>query len=154
MSSTKTNPKKPRIEFVFDDTPKIIPKIGAVPNSIKANVTGFACDDATGCLNGGTDCMVDGLHVAVGCEEGDADGDDVDARVMDEQTKQFFDFGRTLVEACNEGDIGKVQKLLNEGRVSVHDTTEEGESLLSLACSAGYFELAQVSVVPTTKLFV
>ena len=52
--------------------------------------------------------------------------------------------GRSLVEACNEGDIGKVRKLLNEGRVSVHDTTEEGESLLSLACSAGYFELAQV----------
>ena len=56
-------------------------------------------------------------------------------------------FTRTLVEACNEGDIGKVQKLLNEGRVSVHDTTEEGESLLSLACSAGYFELAQVNTV-------
>ena len=52
---------------------------------------------------------------------------------------------RSLVEACNEGDIGKVRKLLDEGRVSVHDTTEEGESLLSLACSAGYYELAQVS---------
>ena len=52
---------------------------------------------------------------------------------------------RSLVEACNEGDISKVRKLLDEGRVSVHDTTEEGESLLSLACSAGYFELAQVS---------
>ena len=51
---------------------------------------------------------------------------------------------RSLVEACNEGDINKVRKLLNEGRVSVHDTTEEGESLLSLACSAGYYELAQV----------
>ena len=50
----------------------------------------------------------------------------------------------SLVEACNEGDISKVRKLLDEGRVSVHDTTEEGESLLSLACSAGYFELAQV----------
>ena len=54
---------------------------------------------------------------------------------------------RSLVEACNEGDISKVRKLLDEGRVSVHDTTEEGESLLSLACSAGYFELAQVSAV-------
>ena len=50
------------------------------------------------------------------------------------------------MEACNEGDISKVRKLLDEGRVSVHDTTEEGESLLSLACSAGYFELAQVSL--------
>ena len=29
--------------------------------------------------------------------------------------------------------------------MSVHDTTEEGEPLLSLACSAGYYELAQVS---------
>ena len=52
---------------------------------------------------------------------------------------------RTLVDACNEGDFSKVRKLLDEGRVSVHDTTEEGESLLSLACSAGYYELAQVS---------
>ena len=34
--------------------------------------------------------------------------------------------------------------IVDEGRVSVHETTEEGESLLSLACSAGYYELAQV----------
>jgi hypothetical protein len=54
-------------------------------------------------------------------------------------------FSRSLLEACNERDISKVRKLLDEGRVSVHDTTEEGESLLSLACSAGYYELAQVS---------
>jgi hypothetical protein len=39
----------------------------------------------------------------------------------------------------------EVRRLLDEGRVSVHDTTEEGEPLLSLACSAGYYELAQVS---------
>ena len=57
---------------------------------------------------------------------------------------EFFAFSRTLVDACNEGDFSKVRKLLDEGRVSVHDTTEEGESLLSLACSAGYYELAQV----------
>lgn len=38
----------------------------------------------------------------------------------------------------------QVRRLLDEGRVSVHDTTEEGEPLLSLACSAGYYELAQV----------
>ena len=37
-----------------------------------------------------------------------------------------------------------MRRLLDEGRVSVHETTEEGESLLSLACSAGYYELAQV----------
>ena len=56
-------------------------------------------------------------------------------------------FFRTLVDACNEGDFSKVRKLLDEGRVSVHDTTEEGESLLSLACSAGYYELAQVRLL-------
>ncbi|XP_050430101.1 ankyrin repeat domain-containing protein 17 isoform X3 [Adelges cooleyi] len=50
---------------------------------------------------------------------------------------------KTLVEACHEGDVGAVRKLLTEGR-SVHETSEEGESLLSLACSAGYYELAQV----------
>lgn len=49
----------------------------------------------------------------------------------------------SLVEACTDGDVGTVRKLLTEGR-SVHETTEDGESLLSLACSAGYFELAQV----------
>ena len=51
---------------------------------------------------------------------------------------------RSLVEACSDGDVPTVKKLLTEGR-SVHETTEEGESLLSLACSAGYYELAQVS---------
>ncbi|XP_015377737.1 PREDICTED: ankyrin repeat domain-containing protein 17-like isoform X3 [Diuraphis noxia] len=50
---------------------------------------------------------------------------------------------KTLVEACHDGDVGAVRKLLTEGR-SVHETSEEGESLLSLACSAGYYELAQV----------
>lgn len=50
---------------------------------------------------------------------------------------------RSLVEACIEGDIAAVRKLLDEGR-SVHEPTEEGESLLSLACSAGYYELVQV----------
>lgn len=50
---------------------------------------------------------------------------------------------RSLVEACTDGDVGTVRKLLTEGR-SVHETTEEGESLLSLACQAGYYELAQV----------
>lgn len=49
----------------------------------------------------------------------------------------------SLAEACSDGDVGTVRKLLTEGR-SVHETTEEGESLLSLACSAGYYELAQV----------
>ncbi|XP_026474601.1 ankyrin repeat domain-containing protein 17-like isoform X4 [Ctenocephalides felis] len=52
---------------------------------------------------------------------------------------------RTLVEACSDGDVGTVRRLLTEGR-SVHETTEDGESLLSLACSAGYYELAQVLI--------
>lgn len=51
----------------------------------------------------------------------------------------------SLVEACTDGDVPTVRKLLTEGR-SVHETSEEGESLLSLACSAGYFELAQVII--------
>ncbi|XP_075065851.1 ankyrin repeat and KH domain-containing protein 1 isoform X2 [Mixophyes fleayi] len=50
---------------------------------------------------------------------------------------------RSLAEACSEGDVNAVRKLLNEGR-SVNEYTEEGESLLYLACSAGYYELAQV----------
>lgn len=57
-----------------------------------------------------------------------------------------FWIDRSLVEACTDGDVGTVRKLLTEGR-SVHETTEEGESLLSLACSAGYFELAQVKIL-------
>lgn len=61
---------------------------------------------------------------------------------------------RSLVEACNERDITKVRKLLDEGRVSIHDTTEEGDSLLSLACSAGYFELAQVHQLSWLRIFV
>ncbi|XP_076823769.1 ankyrin repeat domain-containing protein 17-like isoform X2 [Clavelina lepadiformis] len=50
---------------------------------------------------------------------------------------------RSLVEACSEGDVSTVRKLLYEGR-SANETTEDGESLLSLACSAGYYELAEV----------
>ncbi|XP_013391595.1 ankyrin repeat and KH domain-containing protein 1-like [Lingula anatina] len=66
-------------------------------------------------------------------------------RMRAEQQGQLAqgDGGRSLAEACSDGDIGTVRKLLDEGR-SVHETTEEGESLLSLACSAGYYELAQV----------
>uniref|UniRef100_H2YLD4 Uncharacterized protein n=1 Tax=Ciona savignyi TaxID=51511 RepID=H2YLD4_CIOSA len=50
---------------------------------------------------------------------------------------------RSLVEACSEGDVGTVRAMLCEGR-SANETTEDGESLLSLACSAGYYELAEV----------
>lgn len=51
-----------------------------------------------------------------------------------------------MAEACSDGDVNAVRKLLDEGR-SVNEHTEEGESLLCLACSAGYYELAQVSRV-------
>ncbi|XP_039262547.2 ankyrin repeat domain-containing protein 17-like [Styela clava] len=53
------------------------------------------------------------------------------------------DIQRTLPEACSDGDVATVRRLLEEGR-SVHETTEDGESLLSLACSAGYYELTEV----------
>ena len=62
------------------------------------------------------------------------------------------DSGRSLVAACSEGDIGRVRRFLDEGRVSVHETNEEGERLLSLACSAGYYELAQVSHNPADNI--
>lgn len=52
-------------------------------------------------------------------------------------------FSRTLAEACSEGDVRAVRELLDEGR-NVNEVTEEGESLLSLACASGYCELAQV----------
>ena len=50
---------------------------------------------------------------------------------------------RSLAQACTTGDIEAVRHLLNSGG-SVHETTEDGESLLSLAASAGYYELCQV----------
>lgn len=51
--------------------------------------------------------------------------------------------GSCLIEACNDGDLEAVRRLLDEGR-NVNEITEEGESLLSLACSSGYYELAQL----------
>ena len=41
-----------------------------------------------------------------------------------------------MANACLEGNVNAVRKLLEQGW-SVHDSTDEGESLLSLACSAG-----------------
>lgn len=61
----------------------------------------------------------------------------------------FFPNSRSLAEACSEGDVNAVRKLLIEGR-SVNEHTEEGESLLCLACSAGYYELAQVRMIIIT----
>ncbi|CDQ82722.1 unnamed protein product [Oncorhynchus mykiss] len=61
------------------------------------------------------------------------------------QADNLVIFSRSLAEACSDGDVNAVRKLLDEGR-SVNEHTEEGESLLCLACSAGYYELAQVCV--------
>ena len=54
----------------------------------------------------------------------------------------------SLIDACNEGDLEAVRRLLEEGR-NVNEVTEEGESLLSLACSSGYLELAQLLLATT-----
>lgn len=47
-----------------------------------------------------------------------------------------------LVDACNQGDIETVREFLNEGRID--SLTEEGESLLSAACSAGCYFLVEM----------
>lgn len=49
----------------------------------------------------------------------------------------------SLIDACNEGDLEAVRRLLEEGR-NANEVNEEGESLLSLACSSGFLELAQL----------
>ena len=54
----------------------------------------------------------------------------------------------SLIDACNEGDLDAVRRLLEEGR-NVNEMTDEGESLLSLACSSGYLELAQLLLATT-----
>lgn len=52
----------------------------------------------------------------------------------------------TLAEACAGNDINTVRRLLGDGTNTINEGTDDGESLLSLACSAGYYELAQVSI--------
>ena len=52
----------------------------------------------------------------------------------------------SLAEACANGNYAAVSQYLNDKRGLQDLTQEESESLLSLACSAGYFELAQVLV--------
>lgn len=43
--------------------------------------------------------------------------------------------------------MNAVRRLLGEGNSTINEGTDDGESLLSLACSAGYYELAQVYVL-------
>lgn len=52
---------------------------------------------------------------------------------------------RTLIAACADNDVNTVRRLLGDGSNTINEGTDDGESLLSLACSAGYYELAQVS---------
>ena len=52
---------------------------------------------------------------------------------------------RTLVDACNKRDVNAVKSLLASGW-SANEATDDGESLLSLACSSGQYELVEVNI--------
>ena len=52
-----------------------------------------------------------------------------------------------LAQACTSGDVEAVRVLLKQGN-DVREGTEDGDSLLSLAASAGYYELCQVTSDP------
>lgn len=53
--------------------------------------------------------------------------------------------------ACADNDVNTVRRLLGDGNNTINEGTDDGESLLSLACSAGYYELAQVQNIDRTK---
>lgn len=55
-------------------------------------------------------------------------------------------FSRTLIAACNDNDVNTVRSLLGKGNVNINESIDDGDSLLSMACSAGYYELAQVTL--------
>jgi ankyrin repeat domain-containing protein 17 len=63
----------------------------------------------------------------------------------------FSLLSRTLIAACNDNDVNAVRRLLVEGS-NLNDATDDGESLLSLACSAGYYELAQVLLAMSAQV--
>lgn len=56
----------------------------------------------------------------------------------------FSLLSRSLIAACTDNDVNAVRRLLGESNSTINEGTDDGESLLSLACSAGYYELAQV----------
>lgn len=56
----------------------------------------------------------------------------------------FSLISRSLMAACADNDVNTVRRLLGDGNNTINEGTDDGESLLSLACSAGYYELAQV----------
>ena len=51
-------------------------------------------------------------------------------------------FSAAFYEAGVIDEAGNLKRVPDEK--ALHENTEEGESLLSLACSGGYYELAQV----------
>ncbi|KAL5283184.1 ANKRD17 family protein [Megaselia abdita] len=53
-------------------------------------------------------------------------------------------FSKTLISACTGNDVNTVKRLLGSNKNFSLNETDDGESLLSMACSAGYVELAQV----------
>lgn len=68
--------------------------------------------------------------------------------------KYFFSYSllsRSLLDACSENDMTAVRKLLGENS-TINEGTDDGDSLLSLACSAGYFELAQVLLAMSAQV--
>ena len=52
----------------------------------------------------------------------------------------------SLTQACSSGNVEAVRVLLKQG--DVREGADDGDSLLSLAASAGYYELCQVHVLP------
>lgn len=57
----------------------------------------------------------------------------------------------SLIAACSEKDLTTVRKILNDNSTAC-DGTDDGDSLLSLACSAGYYELAQVLLAMSAQV--
>lgn len=57
----------------------------------------------------------------------------------------FRNFSKTLISACTGNDVSTVKRLLGSNKNFSLNETDDGESLLSMACSAGYVELAQVN---------
>uniref|UniRef100_A0A336L5G5 CSON003381 protein n=1 Tax=Culicoides sonorensis TaxID=179676 RepID=A0A336L5G5_CULSO len=58
---------------------------------------------------------------------------------------------RSLLAACSDNDMTTVRKLLGENS-GINEGTDDGDSLLSLACSAGYYELAQVLLAMSAQV--
>jgi len=50
----------------------------------------------------------------------------------------------SLTQACSSGNVEAVRVLLKQG--DLREGADDGDSLLSLAASAGYYELCQVHI--------